>query len=69
MVGYILAGSHSNIVEKLNAQIHRQIGHADAYLRIHPPINQFDAIYVSSHQYSNGPKPLAVTHLLLTFFD
>jgi hypothetical protein len=68
MIGYVLAGGHEEIAEKLNVQIDKQLKDPNAHLKIQSPINDFDAIYVSSHQYPNTAMSLAITHLLLSFF-
>ena len=67
MIGYVLTGSHKAIVEKLNVQIDKQLEDPNAHLKGHSPINNFDAIYVSSHQHPTTARPLVVTHLLLSF--
>jgi len=67
MIGYVLTGNHTAIVEKLNMQIDRQLQDPSAQLKLQPPVHNFDAIYASSHQHPSTAKPLVIRHLLLSF--
>ena len=67
MIGYILQGSHTTIVDKLNKQIDRQIKHPDDHLFIGRPIEGFEAIYKSQHQHPDDIGILKIMHLFLAF--
>jgi hypothetical protein len=67
MIGYILQGLHTTIVDKLNKQIDAQCKSPSEYLLIDPPIEGFDAVYKSQHQHPNGTDTLTIKHLFLTF--
>lgn len=69
MIGYILKGSHTKIVEKLNNQIDRQLQKVDEHIQISQSSSQLQPIYTSLHQRSNYAPSLTVTHLLLPFFN
>lgn len=69
MIGYILQGSHVNIIDKLNKQIARQLGNSDECLLLDKPVDDFDLIYKSQHKHPNMDGLLTITHMLLYFLE
>lgn len=67
MIGYILQGSHINIVDKLNMQVDKQLGNPAEYLLLDKPIDDFDLIYKSQHKHPSIDAMLTITHILLYF--
>lgn len=67
MIGYILQGSHINVVNKLNKQVDRQLGNPAEYLLLDKPVDGFDLIYKSQHKHPSIDGLLTITHILLYF--
>lgn len=67
MIGYILNGTHSAVVVKLNEQISRQLYSSTEYLKIIQPVSQFDAVYTSQHKHPKIAGNITITHLLMSF--
>ena len=67
MIGYILQGTHTAIVTKLNEQINFLLNRPTEFLERAEPIADFEAIYKSQHKRLNQTNLLVITHIFLAF--